>query len=224
MSKKKKAAKATKQDKPTLVVLLLDRSGSMMSCKKDTIAGFNGYLEEVKGKKVTEDMRFSFTQFDSEGIDDLAVVQPVSRVPLLTELTYQPRGNTPLYDAMFKTIRKTQKQAGSKYKVMFVTLTDGQENSSIEWRLDDLQKLIKEKESRDHWTFAYIGVGIGGYAATSTVAAGTKGASNVMRSSHNKTRSAYRSLAGATACYSANVSASGQSVQNVWDDGHDESN
>lgn len=171
MSKKKKAAKATKQDKPTLVVLLLDRSGSMMSCKKDTIAGFNGYLEEVKGKKVTEDMRFSFTQFDSEGIDDLAVVQPVSRVPLLTELTYQPRGNTPLYDAMFKTIRKTQKQAGSKYKVMFVTLTDGQENSSIEWRLDDLQKLIKEKESRDHWTFAYIGVGIGGYAATSTVAA-----------------------------------------------------
>lgn len=222
MSRKKKAAKA--KDKPTLVVLLLDRTGSMQSCKKETISGFNSYLDELEGKKEVEGMRFSLTQFDSESIDHLVAVEPLKKVPRLTDKTYQPRANTPLYDAMGKTIRATEKQAGSRYKVMFVTLTDGQENASTEWRLDRLQQLIKEKESRDHWTFAYIGVGLIGFTATTNLARGTKGASNIMKSSHAQTANAYRSFAGATACYASNIRAGGQSVCGIWQRHEDDPN
>ena len=37
--------------KITNVVFLLDQTGSMNSCKKDTIGGFNQFLEEQKDSK-----------------------------------------------------------------------------------------------------------------------------------------------------------------------------
>lgn len=213
----KKAAKRTAvvENKPTLVAFLLDRTGSMSACADETIKGFNGYLDELK-KQQNGDLRFTLTQFDSIAVEVIHNAVPLAKVNKLTSDTYQPRANTPLHDAIGKTIRETEKAAGDKFKVLFVTLTDGQENASSEWTSESIKKLIKEKEENAKWTFAYIGVGLNGFAATQAVAAGTSGASNVLRSSHKGTRQAYRSFAMATSNYCANPNAAAAPVACVF--------
>lgn len=211
MKKKKNKYKNNEtQNQPTLVAFLLDRTGSMSSCKEETIKGFNGYLAELR-KKSGDDMRFTLTQFDTVSIDIVHDGVPLDEVDELSNKNYEPRGGTPLYDAMGKTIRATSKSAGDKCKVLFVTLTDGEENSSSEWNSESIKKLIKEMESDKHWTFAYIGMGLNGWQATKTLSVGTMSASNVLRTSGKNAGMAYRHLAGQTVCYAASA-ASGQSV------------
>jgi Mg-chelatase subunit ChlD len=202
-------------NKPTLVVFLLDRSGSMQNCKQETIGGFNGYLEELS-KDADKDMRFTMSQFDTVGHDRMCDFAKLGDVKKLDDKSFQPRGGTPLYDAIGKSINDAAKQAGSKYKVLFVTLTDGQENSSSEFNLDTARALIKEKEDKDHWTFAYIGMGLEGFEATSHLSKGTKSASNIMRSSKAHAPVAYASFAVKTKQYAKSARAGGQSVNCMW--------
>lgn len=208
--KKKKYTKTETPNKPTLVAFLLDRTGSMASCKEETIKGFNGYIKELR-KKSEGDMRFTLTQFDTVSIDIVHDGVALKDVCELSENNYEPRGGTPLYDAMGKTIRATQKSAGEKFKVLFVTLTDGEENSSSEWNSNSIKDLIKEMEDKNHWTFAYIGMGINGWEATRAVSQGTQSFSNVLRTSGKNAALAYRHLAGQTVNYACS-SVTGQSV------------
>lgn len=222
MKTKSKASKAKKKStgtRPTLVAFLLDRSGSMASCQQETISGFNGYLDGLKG-----DMRFTLTQFDSQGIDIIHDAVPLKEVKKLTSETYVPRGGTPLYDAIGKTVRATEEKSKG-CNVLFVTLTDGEENSSSEWNKDTIQNLIKEMEGKG-WTFAHIGVGVDGFAATQSYSVGTQSASNVLRSAQNDSKGRFRSLAKATMMYcSASADAGAMAVGTVnklWEQSGDE--
>ena len=203
------------KNKPTLVAFLLDRSGSMLQCQDETINGFNTYLKELKSKD-HGNMRFTLTQFDSVSVDVIHDGVPLAQVKKLTDETFAPRAFTPLYDAIGKTIRATEAKATGKYKVLFVTLTDGQENSSHEWKQGTVNALIKEKEEKAHWTFAYIGVGKEGWAASQTISAGTMSSSNILRSTHADTGKAYARFAGATACYASSTGNVLVSAQNLW--------
>lgn len=213
---KKKTTPVKTENKPTLVAFLLDRSGSMEECKGETIKGFNAYITELRSKDKAGEMRFILTQFDTQGIDIVHDAVPLKDVDLLTAHTYMPRGGTPLYDAMGQTIRAAETKATGKYKVLFVTQTDGYENSSREWNSDSIKVLIKSKEDQAHWTFAYIGVGLQGWTATSAIAYGTMGASNVLRSSHQNTDKAYARFAGATAVYACSTGNVHASAINLW--------
>lgn len=215
--KKTKSNKQTTErgNKPTLVAFLLDRTGSMADCKDETIKGFNGYIDELRSKKNGE-MRFTLTQFDSIAVDIVHDAVPLGSVDHLTNESYQPRASTPLYDAIGKTIRATEQKSGSKFKVLFVTLTDGLENASSEWTSESIKKLMKEKEDNDHWTFAHIGVGANGWDATTRLAAGTRSASNVLKIDPKHTKQAYRSFAGATMAYCTSTDNVHLSAQNLW--------
>lgn len=213
---KKKTTKVQTENKPTLVAFLLDRTGSMDACKTETIKGFNSYIEELRAKDKKGEMRFTLTQFDSEAVDIIHDAVPLKEVRALTDETFTPRAFTPLYDAIGKTIRATEAKATGKYKVLFVTLTDGQENASTEWNSDSIKVLIKKKEDEAHWTFAYIGMGIVGWAATTVIAAGTSGASNVLRTTYGKTGQAYARFAGATVAYACSTGNLKCSAQNLW--------
>lgn len=199
--------------KPTLVAFLLDRSGSMEACAEETRKGFDGYIKTLREDPANLIMRFTLTQFDSQEVEivhnavDLTEVKP---------LDFKPRGWTPLFDAIGKTIRATQKKAGDKYKVLFVTLTDGQENSSSEWRQDTVNKLIKEMEEEHAWTFAHIGVGIAGWESGRQYLAGTSSASNAMYSPIGDDKVRYFSLARATKSFAGNHGACGQTVKHLW--------
>ena len=88
----------------THISVLLDRSGSMEAVKDETISGFNHFLKEQKA--VGANAWFTLAQFDSESTDVVHEARPVRDVPNLNGDTYQPRGSTPLLDALGQTIER----------------------------------------------------------------------------------------------------------------------
>jgi uncharacterized protein YegL len=214
MKSKNKTVKK-ERELATLVCFLLDRTGSMQSAKDETIRGFNAYIKEMR-EKLPKSARFTMMQFDSQSMEMLYERAEFSEVKDLTPETYQPRANTPLYDAMGKLINVVREKTascgslGCKYKVIFVSLTDGQENASSEWTFEKINALIKDMENAYKWTFAHIGVGISGWQAGNTLFKGTQSFSNVARASHKGMDKAMNKMAGASLIFSAKVG--GQSV------------
>lgn len=208
MSSKTKADKA--KIKPTRVVILLDRTGSMETVKKETITGFNTYLDGLKDAKGK--VSVTVVQFDSQSIDKLCDGATVKDAPRLNDKNYEPRAWTPLYDALGKTLQST-KESSNGEKVLFVTLTDGQENASLEWNDRKVKELMKEREEKDEWTFAYIGIGPEGWASMAAISSGLRSHSNVMNITQDAkgVSKSYRALGRATAMYAAS-SGSGQTA------------
>jgi hypothetical protein len=216
MKTKQTKSKAKAKVKDTLVEFLLDRSGSMSTTKDETISGFNGYIDVLKkNEKTGASMRFGLTQFDSIGIDRLHDGVPLDKVMKLDNDTFVPRANTPLRDAMAKTIHAAMKKADGR-KVLFVTLTDGQENASSEYTQPMLTELIKECEKKHKWTFAYIGVGPEGWAAAQVVAKGTRSFSNVTHVDPKDTKRAYRAMGQATTAYACSIGSNTSCVEKIW--------
>lgn len=148
----KKRTTTTDVVTPTSIHVILDRSGSMESIREATIEGYNAYLAQ---QATVPGARFSLTQFDTVGIDHLYVDVPVERVEPLTTETFVPRGGTPLYDAIGTGIAALE-AATPTGKVVFVIVTDGQENSSREYTREAVLARI-EARRKDGWEFVFMG-------------------------------------------------------------------
>ncbi len=137
------------------VTVLLDRSGSMCNKRNDTIGGFNTFVKEQKesGNKVL----LTLVQFDHKYQVDYSA-KPIEEVEDLTERTYIPRGDTALLHAVGQTIANTKERTlETKPKsTMFVIITDGEENCSKDWKLDQVKKLIEEQKTAG-WDFIFLG-------------------------------------------------------------------
>jgi len=140
--------------KRTIINVILDRSGSMQGIKDETITLFNSYLKDNR------DSRFTLTQFDSEGIDVNYMGRKGNKVDDLNADTFQPRGMTPLYDAIGVTLGRLDKwlkgQNGSKRKVVVAIITDGLENASREYKQSQIKSMIEDREGSG-WQFIYMG-------------------------------------------------------------------
>jgi hypothetical protein len=120
--------------------------------KADTIGAFNEYLSKLK--KDSPSATLSLTLFDHE-IEETITNQKVMDIAPLTEDTYVPRGMTALYDGIGKATASLQ-QATADNKIL-VILTDGQENSSVEYRADQIKKSLEEKQEKNNWLVTYLG-------------------------------------------------------------------
>lgn len=198
MSTKTKS-KATKTTTSTHFVFLLDRTGSMNDCLDEAIKGFNAYLDGIQEAKNSV---CTLVQFDSQSIDTMASRIPPAKVPKLSRQNYVPRAMTPLYDAMGQTMAKIASLEGKEAKVLFITLTDGHENSSSEWTVERVRKKMKELEA-GNWTFAHIGCGIDGWNAMSRVSVGTQSAGNVLRTDGKNIARSLRKAGGQSVCYAS---------------------
>lgn len=127
-------------------IFILDRSGSMETCRADTIGGFNAFLRDQQAMGGT----LSLIQFDHEYQVTFGP-KPIGDVEPLTTETFQPRGSTALLDAIGRTIKEATVQNPS-----VVILTDGQENASRDYTKAHIKDLIEQK-TKDGWTFAYLG-------------------------------------------------------------------
>ena len=84
----------------------------------------------------------------------------------LTEKEYAVGGGTALLDAIGSTIHKivsVQKNTAEDYraeKVMFVIITDGEENSSHEYSSDRVKEMIEQEKSKYGWEFVFLGANI----------------------------------------------------------------
>jgi hypothetical protein len=121
-------------------VLLLDRSGSMNTCREDTIGGFNAFIETQKQHGGT----MTLCLFDHE-FQTVYEKMPIEDVP---PLQFVPRGSTALYDAIGNVLKMDL--TGD---VMVVILTDGEENASTKYTAEHIKDLIELKP----WTFVYLG-------------------------------------------------------------------
>jgi hypothetical protein len=146
----------------TDITIVLDRSGSMSSIQSDTIGGFNTFIAEQKA--IPGDCAVTLIQFDSQNPQEIIFnAVPIADVPALTAATFTPRASTPLYDAMGQAIVS----AGIRFaampedqrpgKVLFIVITDGEENSSHEYSREKVFALVAEQKKTYGWTFVYIG-------------------------------------------------------------------
>lgn len=145
----------------THISIILDRSGSMDSIRDDTIGGFNRFLRDQREQpgKAT----LTLVQFDTEApYEVLQHFHDIQAVPELDKKTFVPRGGTPLLDAIGKGIGDLDAclnrldEAERPARVIMVVVTDGQENSSVEYRKQDIERMVKEKMENNGWQFVYL--------------------------------------------------------------------
>ena len=141
------------------LVFILDRSGSMGGLETDTIGGFNSML--ARQKKEEGEANVTTVLFD----DQVEVIHdrfPIEAVKPLTDEDYFVRGSTALLDAIGSTVRKienVQKRLPEELKaesVIFVITTDGHENSSSEYTVKMVKKMIEEHQKQG-WQFIFMG-------------------------------------------------------------------
>ena len=149
------------------ISVILDRTGSMESIRDDTIGGFNAFLEDQQSQPGTATL--TLVQFDTE--DPYEVVHhylPIGDAPKLTRKTYVPRGGTPLLDALGRGINDLEKgisdlaEEERPSKVVMVVITDGHENSSKEFKKDQILKMVKERTDKDDWQFVFLSADLDG--------------------------------------------------------------
>lgn len=144
--------------KLTEIIFLLDRSGSMAGLEKDTIGGFNAFIEkqnELPGRTILTTILF----------DDRYEVlwdRIDATKATLTETDYFVRGYTALLDAIGKTIINVHNRAeeGESLiadQVIFVITTDGLENASREFTNEKVNELIKDYQENHRWEFVFMG-------------------------------------------------------------------
>lgn len=145
----------------TNIILVLDRSGSMATNKEAHESGIKELIEQQK--KTAGTVTFSFVQFDDHNPFDL-IYDKVS-LDSVKEIKLDPRGFTPLYDAVGRTINHFNDIKGD---VIFVVVTDGLENRSREFSRQTVNQLIVNKKKAD-WQFIFLGTNFDVTAEASTL-------------------------------------------------------
>jgi hypothetical protein len=148
----------------TLLAILADRSGSMGPLAKDMNGGIRQMLAEQAqnpGAVVVDIVTF-----------DTVVEHPYDWVrpdDVKTDVIV-PRGSTALNDALGMTIvRLGERLAGMPEderpgKVIFVVVTDGEENASREYNLPEVRDLVEEQAERWGWEFIYLAANVDAFA------------------------------------------------------------
>lgn len=162
------------------LVCILDKSGSMSGLEKETLGGFNGFLEKqqaMEGEAVLTTVLFS---------DEIQVLHdrcPVKGVRPLTGRDYEPEGCTALLDALGKTltqVRENQRRLVPAFRperTIVVVITDGMENASREYTLDRVRKLIAQCKEAG-WEFLFLGANMDAVAEAAKVGLDANDAAN----------------------------------------------
>jgi Mg-chelatase subunit ChlD len=139
------------------IVFVIDRSSSMTLIAKEMESGLMDFIEEQR--KVPGECRVTLVQFDNH-------YEYVWTCRSLTEaLTYKlvPRDSTALLDALGRSIDEVgARLAGMPEherpaRVLFVVITDGEENSSRGYSRVRVFEMIKHQRERYAWEFMFLG-------------------------------------------------------------------
>lgn len=175
---KKGGEKMTRKNDKTCICFVLDESGSMMSCRDQTISGFNEFMDSQEDKTLGE-TRVTLVKFNSDKIDTVYADKLIEDTPKLTEASYQPYATTPLYDAIAQAIKTTEDQVDIASRVLsklaghsvvagplviVVIMTDGLENASRQYKQPDIFDMIQKKKDVG-WTFVFLGADQDSWAA-----------------------------------------------------------
>lgn len=180
----------------TELAFIIDRSGSMSGLEDDTIGGFNAMLKEqqaVEGEAVVTTALFDDRY---ELLHDRINIQAVAP---LTRADYTVRGGTALLDAIGMTIhkiRKAQRNTSPDFraeKVLFIIITDGQENASRHYTADMIRERIEHQKQKHGWEFIFFGANMDAIAEAGKIGIDADRAQNYCADSLG-TQSAYTAM------------------------------
>lgn len=140
-------------------VLIIDESGSMLSCRQATVAGINQQLSTIKQTQdslVTSN--FVTLVFFNDQHRTVLSNQPCNEVQNITYAAYLPQGNTALYDTVVSTIKQTEAELGEdcQDRVLLSIFTDGANNICKQYTASDAAREI-ERVQKKNWTVTYVG-------------------------------------------------------------------
>ncbi|MBQ7703986.1 MAG: VWA domain-containing protein [Selenomonadaceae bacterium] len=171
---------------PVQIICILDRSGSMRSLAEDTIGGYNSFLEKQKQLEGTAEVTTVLFDDQYEKISEGVDIQQVSE---LTSAEYYARGTTALLDAVGKTVMDTagkmekDKICPSKRRVLFLIMTDGLENASVEYDKSAVKSMIEQTTENYNWNYIFMGANIDSVSEAEKLGINSKFAADY---SHNR--------------------------------------
>ena len=140
----------------TDITMVVDRSGSMESIKADAEGGVNAFIDEQKNASGAA--LLTLVQFDNE-YEFVHSGIPIQRV---SKFKLAPRGSTALLDAVGRAVNETGARLAAMEEsqrpglVVFVIVTDGQENSSREFNRDQIRSMIEHQQTVYSWQFTFL--------------------------------------------------------------------
>ncbi|QEM41598.1 hypothetical protein SEA_FORZA_131 [Gordonia phage Forza] len=144
----------------THIAILIDRSGSMGFIKDATERGLQEFLEEQKN--IPGEVKVTLAEFNTKYNE---VYHNVS-LDAAKDYQIRPSGMTALYDGIGKIVSdkgaelRDMDEKSRPGKVIVLILTDGEENSSREWKQSQVKELLKQQQDVYSWTVVFLGANI----------------------------------------------------------------
>ena len=159
------------QEKVIHCYFLIDRTGSMRPLQSAVLQGFQSYVKEQREQPGS--MLLTLAQFSSEKTLDIKwEARDIHSAEVQSFGSYDPRGATPLYDALALLIEHASKAAAARGEmaggavsggavpggadIVVVIFSDGKENASRQYTRLDVFKLIEDRRKAG-WTFVFLG-------------------------------------------------------------------
>jgi hypothetical protein len=138
----------------------------MKSIRGAVVEGLAGLLKEQYA--ADPEAQFTLIQFDDVDPQEVVVDGRVlAGVAPLTSEGFEPRGSTPLYDAIGLLVERVDAHVaggGHDADQVVIVLTDGLENSSRKFEQKQIFTTIADRRERG-WTFVFLGANQDSYAA-----------------------------------------------------------
>ncbi|MEL6567499.1 MAG: vWA domain-containing protein [Pseudomonadota bacterium] len=146
--------------------ILLDRTGSMSSIWDEALTSVNAYAKTVGEEREGEapdtlNTEITLAVFDHQGglqYDVLRRKSDADSWQAVTSDEASPRGMTPLFDAIGRTV--SMAEADNPERAVIVIMTDGHENASQEFTKDTARAALDRARAKG-WEVIFLGADFG---------------------------------------------------------------
>lgn len=147
------------------IIVIIDESSSMNVMGDEPVDAVNAIINGQKENK-ENNSTFTLVKFNDK-VTNVIENELIHSVKSFHKKDYNPCNMTALHDSICKTIN-AKLESKNPYNVILTIITDGKENCSQSFTLQDTQKLVKLVESKYSWKVIFIG------ANMNTLEEGTK--------------------------------------------------
>ena len=140
----------------TDITMVVDRSGSMGAIRTDAEGGINSFIEQQSQEP--GEALLTLVQFNTR-YEFIHSGKPIKQV---SQYKLEPSGSTALLDAVGRAINETGARLSAMDEtqrpglVVFVIVTDGQENASREFNRGQIRQMIEHQQSAFRWQFTFL--------------------------------------------------------------------